>query len=202
MKSFQDFRINIWRIYVHCDVLVVRYWLGLLSQAANILNLSFWTVPHLIRKPYSSYYTPPPCHIFWILPFHFHPSLCVPYPWPWPTSSTSTFFHFLPLPDPTPLMPERPGPWALDKVKRRLRREQVAREQRAGSRQQAASARYRQEEEAPRSSLKTGMMHVCMYVYRYSIHAFCNLMSLHHKLFISLHITYIHHAIIQIQHKT
>ena len=37
-------------------------------------------------------------------------------------------------------MPERPGPGTLDKVKRRLRREQVVREQ-------AASARYRQEEE-------------------------------------------------------
>jgi hypothetical protein len=39
-------------------------------------------------------------------------------------------------------MPERSGPWALDKVKRRLRQEQVAREQ-------AASARYRLLEQPP-----------------------------------------------------
>jgi hypothetical protein len=37
-------------------------------------------------------------------------------------------------------MPERPGPWALDNVKRRLRHEQVVRER-------AASARYRRAEE-------------------------------------------------------
>jgi hypothetical protein len=37
-------------------------------------------------------------------------------------------------------MPERPGPWALANVKRRLRYEQVTREQ-------AASARYRQQEQ-------------------------------------------------------
>jgi hypothetical protein len=37
-------------------------------------------------------------------------------------------------------MPDRPGPWTLNKVERRLRQEQVAREQ-------AASARYRQQEQ-------------------------------------------------------
>ncbi len=68
--------------------------------------------------------------------FLFHPSPCVPSPSP----TLSRFFHFLPLPDPTTLMPERPGPWAFDKVKRRLRQEQVAREL-------AASARYRQQEQ-------------------------------------------------------
>ncbi len=36
-------------------------------------------------------------------------------------------------------MPPKPGPWQLDKVKRRLREEQIAREQ-------AASARYRLQE--------------------------------------------------------
>ena len=38
-------------------------------------------------------------------------------------------------------MPVQAGPWQLDRVKQRLRREQVAREE-------AASLRYRQEEEA------------------------------------------------------
>jgi hypothetical protein len=37
-------------------------------------------------------------------------------------------------------MPAQPGPWQLDKVKRRLRQEQVAREE-------AASQRYAQQEE-------------------------------------------------------
>jgi hypothetical protein len=37
-------------------------------------------------------------------------------------------------------MPAKPGPWQLDKVKRRLRQEQVAREE-------AASERYAQQEE-------------------------------------------------------
>ncbi len=38
-------------------------------------------------------------------------------------------------------MPAKPGPWQLDRVKQRLRREQVAREE-------AANLRYRQEVEA------------------------------------------------------
>ena len=37
-------------------------------------------------------------------------------------------------------MPAKPGPWQLDRVKDRLRREQVAREE-------AASLRYRRQEE-------------------------------------------------------
>ncbi len=45
-------------------------------------------------------------------------------------------------------MTQRPGPWQLDRVKVRLRREQVEREQ-------AASARYRQAEPQDKNSGKT-----------------------------------------------
>jgi hypothetical protein len=128
-KSSPDLGRDKWQIYLHCDVLVERYWLGLLSQAAKNSKLCIWTAFYLILKQYSSNYSPPP-HTFWNLPFHH--SLCA--------SSLSpaafTFYLFLPLFDPS----QRPGSWALDKVKRRLRRQQVVREQ-------AASARYRQEEE-------------------------------------------------------
>jgi hypothetical protein len=58
-----------------------------------------------------------------------------------PLSNTSV----LPLPcaayfvSPCVMQPNRPGPWALDKVKKRLRAEQVQRER-------LASERYRQED--------------------------------------------------------
>jgi hypothetical protein len=56
-----------------------------------------------------------------------------------------TFKHFIPAsafsPSPSLSMPTNPlGPWALDKVKNRLRAEQVQREE-------AASARYRRQED-------------------------------------------------------
>ncbi len=46
-------------------------------------------------------------------------------------------------------MPEKSGPWQLDRVKARLRREQVEREE-------AASARYRVTESQDKNSGKTG----------------------------------------------
>jgi hypothetical protein len=78
--------------------------------------------------------TSPPVHTFRILPFW--PSL------PFPSSSPTApaFFHFYPFSDPLTRMPSKSGPWQLDKVKRRLRQEQVAREE-------AASERYKQEED-------------------------------------------------------
>ncbi len=131
-KSSPDLGSDKWQIFVHCDVLVVRYWLGLLSQAGKNSNLCISTASHLILKPDGSNDSPPP-QTFSNLPFHH--SLCVSCLWP----TAFTFDLFLSLSDPSPLMPERPGPWALDNVKRRLRQEQVVRER-------AASARYRQVE--------------------------------------------------------
>ena len=46
-------------------------------------------------------------------------------------------------------MPEKAGPWALDKVKTRLRREHVEREE-------AASERYRQQEARPKEQTVGG----------------------------------------------
>ncbi len=114
--------------------------MGLLSQAAKNSKLCILTAFHLILKPFGSNDSPPP-HTFSNLPFCH--SLCV--------SSLSpaafTFYLFLPLPDPSPLMPERPGPWALDRVKRRLRQDQVRREQAASARYRQQEERYRQQEE-------------------------------------------------------
>jgi hypothetical protein len=109
------------------------YWLGLLSQAGDISNLHLRNALHLIGNPYGSNNLPPP-HTFRILPFW--PSL------PFPSSSPTApaFFHFYPFADPLTRMPSKSGPWQLDKVKRRLRQEQVAREE-------AASERYKQEED-------------------------------------------------------
>jgi hypothetical protein len=96
--------------------------------------LFIWTAFHLIRKPYSPFNIPPP-------PWHFlnssFPSLHLLV---FPSPASSAFDLFFPNTDPHPLMPPKPGPWALEGVKRRLRQEQVARER-------AASERYRQREE-------------------------------------------------------
>ena len=43
-------------------------------------------------------------------------------------------------------MPQKPGPWSLDKVKARLRREQVEREEEASARYREREARRAKEE--------------------------------------------------------
>ncbi len=132
-KSGVVFWNNKWHITLYFDVLVVSYWLRLLSQADDILNLFIWTAFHLIRKPYSSLNIPPPWHF---LNSSF-PSLHLLL---FPSPASSAFHLFFPNTDPHPLMPPKPGPWALEGAKRRLRQEQVARER-------AASDWYRQGEE-------------------------------------------------------
>ncbi len=118
---------------LHYDVLVVSYWLRLLSQADDILNLYIWTNFHLIRKPFSSINIPPPWHF---LNSSF-PSLHLLL---FPSPASSALHQFFPNTGPHPLMPPKNGPWALEGVKRRLRQEQVERER-------AASAWYRLREE-------------------------------------------------------
>jgi hypothetical protein len=78
--------------------------------------------------------TSPPPHTFRFLPFC--PSLLFRSPSP----TAPAFFHFFPFVDPLTRMPSKSGPWQLDKVKRRLRQEQVAREA-------AASERYKRQEQ-------------------------------------------------------
>ena len=68
-----------------------------------------------------------------------------------------SFFIFLPYSHPLPSMTHRPGPWQLDRVKARLRQEQVEREQ-------AASARYRQAEPKEKNTSWTDCLLFCLIV--------------------------------------
>jgi hypothetical protein len=93
------------------------------------LKLRFWSVVHLILTADSQFLSP-----LMFTPSFFRPPVLPP-----------TFKHFIPAPafPPWPYlsMPATPpGPWALDKVKKRLRAEQVQRDE-------AASARYRRQED-------------------------------------------------------
>ena len=132
-KSCSDFAENIWHIYLHCDIQVILYWLGFLSQAGENSNLHIRTARHLIGNASGSNLATPP-HILRNLPF------CPFLPFASLSPAVPTFFHNCPLPDPVTRMPAKPGPWQLDRVKRRLRQEQIAREE-------AASERYRDQEE-------------------------------------------------------
>ncbi len=119
----------------YCDVQVVMY--GVWWQIHEPTGCLFKHNRHKRSPPLTknvSIHKVPPHHI-WILLF---PSL------PVLVSSSSpvlaTIFVFLPHSHHCSVMTQRPGPWQLDKVKAKLRREQVERES-------AASARYRQEED-------------------------------------------------------
>ncbi len=81
--------------------------------------------------------TSPPPHNFWNLPF------CPYLLFPSPSSALPGFFHFLPFADPFTRMPYNPGPWQLDRVKRRLRQEQVDREEKASERYKQQEARLK-----------------------------------------------------------
>ncbi len=133
--------INKWHFQLHCDVQVIRYWIWLLSQAANNSKILIWTDPHLIWTPCGSIYFPPH-HSFWNCSFFLPPSLCVP-------SSLSTLPSFLP----STSMPPKPGPWSLDNVKARLRQEQVEREKEASRRYRQLEARRAKEETVGGTSL-------------------------------------------------
>jgi hypothetical protein len=90
--------------------------------------------PHLLRKANRCKIAP---HTFWILPFRLS---CRPLPCSSHSQSCLCLVSFLP----SSLMPKKPvGPWVLNEVKTRLRREQVVRKA-------AATARYRQLEERDR----------------------------------------------------
>ncbi len=94
------------------------------------MKVCIWSVVHLILRA-DSQFLPPPLNVESFL----FRSPVLPL----------TFKHFIPAsafpPSPFLSMPEnRPGPWALGKVKKRLRAEQVQREK-------AASARYRRQED-------------------------------------------------------
>ena len=97
----------------------------MLSQAANNSKIVFLnrSTPHMDTVWFDS--LPPQPLVFKLFLFLPPPSWCPPHcPHCYPPTS----------------MPQKAGPWALDKVKIRLRQEQVEREQ-------EASARYREQED-------------------------------------------------------
>jgi hypothetical protein len=98
------------------------------------VKVCIWSVVHLILTANSEFLSP-----LMFIPFFFHPPVLPP-----------TFKPFIPASacasSPSLSMPATPpGPWALEKVKQRLRREQVEREE-------AASARYRRQEDKPKGN--------------------------------------------------
>jgi hypothetical protein len=120
-------------------------WDEITSHMDPSSNMDKRNVVHLIRKlfSYNLQQLPPPTFLNSL--FSFFP-LCL-------SSSSPVFPSFLIFEPssshPLPSMPEKSGPWQLNRVKARLRREQVEREE-------AASARYRVTEPQDKNSGKTG----------------------------------------------